>query len=70
MAYIQASNLVSVTVDDSLIGKTRVTSTSNRPQASTYAGGFALKDSYKIPRPCAFKTFNMTQANYYRGAWT
>lgn len=60
MAYIQANNLVSVTVDDSVIGKTRITSSLNIPRASTYAGGFALKDSYKIPRPCAFKSFNMT----------
>ena len=37
------------------------------PYASRYSGGFALLDSFKIPRPCAFKSFNMTSQDYYRG---
>lgn len=37
------------------------------PYASRYSGGFALLDSFKIPRPCAFKSFNLTSVDYYRG---
>ena len=34
---------------------------------SKYSGGFALLDSMRIPRPCAYKSYNLTSANYYRG---
>mgnify|MGYP003348517569 CR=1 FL=1 len=60
MSYIQTNNLVSVTFNDADIVKTRLTSTAQVPYASKYAGGFTLLDSYKVPRPCAFKSFNMT----------
>jgi hypothetical protein len=37
------------------------------PYTSRYSGSFALMDTMKIPRPCAYKSFNMTGAEYYRG---
>lgn len=37
------------------------------PYASKFSGGFPLLNSMKIPRPCAYKSYNMTQMNYYRG---
>lgn len=40
------------------------------PYASRYSGGFALLDTMKIPRPCAYKSFNLTSVDYYRGAHT
>lgn len=69
MAYIQSNGLVNITYNDADINKTRLTSNMQVPYASKYAGGFTLLDSYKIPRPCAFKSFNMTEADYYRGQW-
>jgi hypothetical protein len=40
------------------------------PYASRYSGGFALLDTMKVPRPCAYKSFNLTSIEYYRGAHT
>lgn len=40
------------------------------PYSSRYSGGFALLDTMKIPRPCAYKSFNLTSVDYYRGAHT
>jgi len=37
------------------------------PYPSRYSGGFALLDSMKIPRPCAFASQNLTSVTYYRG---
>lgn len=37
------------------------------PYSSKYSGEFDLKDSMIIPRPCAFKSSNLTSVNYYRG---
>jgi len=37
------------------------------PYMSKYSGGFALLDSMRIPRPCAYKSYNLTSVNYYRG---
>ena len=37
------------------------------PYTSKYSGGFALLDTMKIPRPCAYKSYNLTSVNYYRG---
>lgn len=37
------------------------------PYASRYSGGFSLLDSFKIPKPCAYKSYNMTSQDYYRG---
>ena len=37
------------------------------PYSSRYSGGFTLLDTMIIPRPCAFKSFNLTQVDYYRG---
>lgn len=39
---------------------------------SPYSGGFELKDSFKIPRPCAKSSLNMTanDATYYYGQRT
>jgi hypothetical protein len=34
---------------------------------SPYSGGFALKNSFVIPRPCANTAINMTDVNYYYG---
>lgn len=34
---------------------------------SRYSGGFDLLDSFRIPRPCAYDSFNLTQMDYYRG---
>lgn len=38
-----------------------------KPYSSRYSGGFALMDSMVIPRPCAYKSANLTQVDYYRG---
>ena len=37
------------------------------PYSSRYSGGFTLLDTMIIPRPCAYKSFNLTQVDYYRG---
>lgn len=37
------------------------------PYVSRYSGGFALIDTMKIPRPCAFESYNLTDVEYYRG---
>lgn len=37
------------------------------PYSSKYSGEFNLKDSMIIPRPCAFKSDNLTSVDYYRG---
>ena len=37
------------------------------PYVSRYSGGFALIDTMKIPRPCAFESYNLTSVEYYRG---
>lgn len=37
------------------------------PYSSKYSGGFDLLDSMIIPRPCAFKSSNLTSVDYYRG---
>lgn len=37
------------------------------PYPSRYSGGFALLDTMKIPRPCAFASQNLTSVQYYRG---
>ena len=37
------------------------------PYPSRYSGGFALLDTMKIPRPCAFASQNLTSVTYYRG---
>jgi len=34
---------------------------------SSNAGGFILYDTMRIPRPCAYKSFNLTAVDYYRG---
>ena len=34
---------------------------------SKYSGAFNLRDTMKIPRPCAYKSYNLTQVTYYRG---
>lgn len=49
------------------MAKTKYANDQHVPYASRYSGGFALLDSFKIPRPCAFKSFNMTSVDYYRG---
>jgi len=37
------------------------------PYVSRYSGGFDLLDTMKIPRPCAFESYNLTSVDYYRG---
>jgi hypothetical protein len=37
------------------------------PYVSGWAGGFDLSDSFRIPRPCAYSSYNMTSVEYYRG---
>jgi len=37
------------------------------PYTSRYSGGFDLLNSMKIPRPCAYKSSNLTAVEYYRG---
>lgn len=37
------------------------------PYPSRYSGGFALQDTMKVPRPCAFASQNLTSVSYYRG---
>ena len=34
---------------------------------SKYSGSFDLMNSFRIPRPCAYKSINMTSVEYYRG---
>jgi len=37
------------------------------PYLSKYSGGFNLLDSMIVPKPCAFKSANLTSVQYYRG---
>jgi hypothetical protein len=34
---------------------------------SPYSGAFDLLDTMYIPKPCAFKSVNLTQLNYFYG---
>lgn len=40
------------------------------PYLSRYSGGFVLIDTFRIPRPCAYRSQNMTAVDYYRGQKT
>lgn len=40
------------------------------PYISKYSGGFDLQDSMIIPKPCAYKSSNLTAVEYYRGYFT
>lgn len=40
------------------------------PYQSPYSGGFELKDTFVIPRPCAKSSVNMTEVSYYYGQRT
>ena len=31
---------------------------------SPYSGGFDLKDTFRVPVPCAYKSYNITAKNY------
>ena len=42
------------------LAMTQIPNNYHTPYASRYTGGFDLLDSFKIPRPCAFKSFNLT----------
>lgn len=64
---IEQEGFKTMTTEDGSVEKFRYSETDHVPYASRYSGGFALLDSLKIPRPCAFKSFNMTSVNYYRG---
>ena len=37
------------------------------PNLSNFAKGFPLKNTMIIPRPCAFKSYNLKPVSYYRG---
>lgn len=37
------------------------------PYVSKYSGGFDLQDTIIIPKPCAYKSSNLTSVTYYRG---
>ena len=37
------------------------------PYLSTYENGFPLKNTMIVPRPCAFKSYNLKPVSYYRG---
>jgi hypothetical protein len=58
--------MVTTTGNDAALVRTR-TQNYLIPYSSKFSGGFPLLGSYKIPRPCAYKSYNMTQMNYYRG---
>ena len=63
---IFSEKLITTYTDDSDLNKIQ-TSNYFIPYASKFAGGFPLLDTMRIPRPCAFKSFNLTAMNYYRG---
>jgi hypothetical protein len=46
--------------NDKDLKRTRTPQNFFTPYASKYSGGFVLEDSMIIPRPCAFKSFNLT----------
>ena len=54
-----SQNLITTYTDDSDLNKIQ-TSNYFIPYASKFAGGFPLLDTMRIPRPCAFKSFNLT----------
>lgn len=59
-------NLISLYSLDSDLQRTK-TQGYFTPYVSKYSGGFNLEDSMQIPRPCAFKSSNLTAVSYYRG---
>jgi hypothetical protein len=66
---IASNGIYSLFDDDTKVRKSR----KNEyfiPYASRYSGGFALLDTMKIPRPCAYKSLNLTGQEYYRGQKT
>lgn len=65
--YIEQQGLVTKVDRDDLLAKSDLGTTQHVGWASRYSGGFSLLDTFKIPRPCAFKSYNMTEAQYYRG---
>lgn len=37
------------------------------PYTSRYSGGFALMDTMRVPRACAYQSFKLADVEYYRG---
>lgn len=60
------SELFVVQTDDSKVRKTFMQK-QLFAYSSRYSGDFNLMDTMKIPRACAFKSFNLTQVDYFRG---
>lgn len=67
MSYIEQYGLVVKEESNEKVPKERLNQKFQVPYKSAFAGGFSLLDAYKIPRPCAYKSYNMTEAEYYRG---
>ena len=63
---IQNQGIYRLWNDNKKVEKTR-TQKYFYPYTSRYSGGFSLMDTMKIPRPCAFKSYNLTSIDYYRG---
>ncbi len=59
-------NLITLYSTDSDLQRTK-TQGYFTPYVSKYSGGFSLEDTIRIPRPCAFKSSNLTAVTYYRG---
>lgn len=62
-----SNNLITLYSNDKDLQRTYTQQNFFTPYTSKYSGGFALQDSMIIPRPCAFKSANLTSVNYYRG---
>jgi hypothetical protein len=63
---MDVSGLYTLFKDDETVRKSRK-SNYFIPYASRYSGSFALMDTMKIPRPCAYRSLNLTGVEYYRG---
>jgi hypothetical protein len=67
---IESENIINVARRDSEMFKTVFHTDFYTAYTSKYSGGFALADTFKIPRPCAYKSANLTEVEYYRGQRT
>lgn len=60
-----------MTVDDLYSGSPIITYYSKNfaVYSSPYSGAFDLLDTMYIPRPCALRSVNLTQMDYFYGQW-
>jgi len=67
---VEDDNIIDIKTRESEFFKSQYRKDYYYAWTSKYSGGFSLSDSFIIPRPCAYKSTNLTQVDYYRGQKT